>query len=120
MILFMCSSCGQNQKNNEKAPSGRSPMKDYFLNQGALFLNNHDFMKALMLADSAAKYADNKDDIYFFKGDIYYELGRLNRAIQAYIYTLEINPINTIPTNNHTTTHVNNPIRIHIFSCKGY
>ena len=38
----MCSSCGQNQKNNEKAPSGRSPMKDYFLNQGALFLNNHD------------------------------------------------------------------------------
>ena len=92
MILFMCSSCGQNQKNNEKAPSGRSPMKDYFLNQGALFLNNHDFMKALMLADSAAKYADNKDDIYFFKGDVYYELGRLNRAIQAFIYTLEINP----------------------------
>ena len=92
MILFMCSSCGQNQKNNEKAPSGRSPMKDYFLNQGALFLNNHDFMKALMLADSAAKYADNKDDIYFFKGDIYYELGRLNQAIKAYIYTLEINP----------------------------
>ena len=92
MILFMCYSCGQNQKNNETAPSGRNPMKDYFLNQGALFLNNHDFMKALMLADSAAKYADNKDDIYFFKGDIYYELGRLNRAIQAYIYTLEINP----------------------------
>ena len=92
MILFMCSSCGQNQKNNEKAPSGRSPMKDYFLNQGALFLNNHDFMKALMLADSAAKYADNKDDIYFFKGDVYYELGRLNQAIQAFIYTLEINP----------------------------
>ena len=92
MILFMCFSCGQNQKNNEKAPSGRNPMKDYFLNQGALFLNNHDFMKALMLADSAAKYADNKDDIYFFKGDIYYELGRLNQAIKAYIYTLEINP----------------------------
>ena len=92
MILFICSSCGQNQKNNEKALSGRSPMKDYFLNQGALFLNNHDFMKALMLADSAAKYADNKDDIYFFKGDIYYELGRLNQAIQAFIYTLEINP----------------------------
>ena len=92
MILFICSSCGQNQKNNEKALSGRSPMKDYFLNQGALFLNNHDFMKALMLADSAAKYADNKDDIYFFKGDVYYELGRLNQAIQAFIYTLEINP----------------------------
>ena len=92
MILFMCSSCGQNQKNNEKAAGGRSPMKDYFLNQGALFLNNHDFMKALMLADSAAKYADNKDDIYFFKGDVYYELGRLNQAIQAFIYTLEINP----------------------------
>ena len=92
MILFMCSSCGQNQKNNEKAPSGRRPMKDYFLNQGALFLNNHDFMKALMLADSAAKYADNKDDKYFFKGDVYYELGRLNQAIQAFIYTLEINP----------------------------
>ncbi len=92
MILFMCFSCGQNQKNNEKAPSGRNPMKDYFLNQGALFLNNHDFMKALMLADSAAKYADNKDDIYFFKGDVYYELGRLNQAIQAFIYTLEINP----------------------------
>mgnify|MGYP003326527781 FL=1 len=57
-----------------------------------LDLKNHDFKRALALADSAELYAIKKDDVYFFKGRIYSELGRFSKADQAYNYTININP----------------------------
>ena len=60
-------------------------MADYFLMEGNKFLKKHDFKRALALADSAELYAIKKDDVYFFKGRIYSELGRFSKADQATI-----------------------------------
>ena len=92
MILFIGFSCMKNQKSIEKTSLGRNSMEDYFLNQGDIFLNNHNFIKALTLADSAAVYTKKKDNIFFLKGKIFYELGRFNNANQALRNTLEIEP----------------------------
>ena len=69
-------------------------MADYFLMEGNKFLKKHDFKRALALADSAELYAIKKDDVYFFKGRIYSELGRFSKADQAYNNTINnIRPI---------------------------
>ena len=89
LIVFSCANDKTPIKNKYKK---RSPMADYFLMEGNKFLKKHDFKRALALADSAELYAIKKDDVYFFKGRIYSELGRFSKADQAYNYTININP----------------------------
>ena len=89
LIVFSCANDKTPIKNKYKK---RSPMADYFLMEGNKFLKKHDFKRALALADSAELYAIKKDDVYFFKGRIYSELGRFAKADEAYNNTININP----------------------------
>ena len=89
LIVFSCANDKTPIKNKYKK---RSPMADYFLMEGNKFLKKHDFKRALSLADSAELYAIKKDDVYFFKGRIYSELGRFAKADEAYNNTININP----------------------------
>jgi tetratricopeptide (TPR) repeat protein len=88
-LLFSCSKDDQKRVYN---PNKRNPTVDYFLMQGNQFLKKHDFKKALILADSAESYGTNKDDVYFFKGRVFSELGRFVKAEKAYNNTININP----------------------------
>ena len=89
LIVFSCTSDKTPINNKYKK---RNPMADYFLMEGNKYLKKHDFKKALALADSAELYAIKKDDVYFFKGRIYSELGRFAKADEAYNNTININP----------------------------
>ena len=89
LIVFSCTSDKTPINNKYKK---RNPMTDYFLMEGNKYLKKHDFKKALALADSAELYAIKKDDVYFFKGRIYSELGRFAKADEAYNNTININP----------------------------
>ena len=89
LIVFSCANDKTPIKNKYKK---RSPMADYFLMEGNKFLKKHDFKRALALADSAELYAIKKDDVYFFKGRLYSELGRFAKADEAYNNTININP----------------------------
>ena len=89
LIVFSCTSDKTPINNKYKK---RNPMADYFLMEGSKYLKKHDFKKALALADSAELYAIKKDDVYFFKGRIYSELGRFAKADEAYNNTININP----------------------------
>ena len=89
LIVFSCASDKTPINNKYKK---RNPMADYFLMEGNKYLKKHDFKKALALADSAELYAIKKDDVYFFKGRIYSELGRFAKADEAYNNTININP----------------------------
>ena len=85
-------SCSKDEKQIYNDSEKRNPMANYFLMQGNQFLKKHDFKKALALADSAELYAIKKDDVYFFKGRVFSELGRFSKADKAYNNTININP----------------------------
>ena len=82
-LLLICS-CSKEENKISYNIKKRNPMVNYFLMQGNLFLKKHDFKKALALADSAESYDLNKDDVYFFKGRVFSELGRFAKADKAY------------------------------------
>ena len=92
LALSLLFSCSKDEKKLVHNPNKRNPMVNYFLMQGNQFLKKHDFERALTLADSAESYDINKDDVYFFKGRVFSELGRFAKADKAYNNTIKINP----------------------------
>ena len=90
LLFFYC--CTSNEKEFVDMLSTNNPRTNRFLLQGSDALKQHNFIQALALADSAAKYAAQKADIHFFKGRIYSELGRFKEAEQAYIKALKATP----------------------------
>ena len=92
LALSLLFSCSKDEKKLVHNPNKRNPMVNYFLMQGNQFLKKHDFERALTLADSAESYDINKDDVYFFKGRVFSELGRFAKADKAYKNTININP----------------------------
>jgi len=92
LALSLLFSCSKDDNRRFYNPSKRNPTVNYFLMQGNQFLKKHDFKKALILADSAESYSMNKDDVYFFKGRVFSELGRFVKADKAYNNTININP----------------------------
>ena len=92
LALSLLFSCSKDDNRRVYNPNKRNPTVNYFLMQGNQFLKKHDFKKALILADSAESYGINKDDVYFFKGRVFSELGRFVKADKAYNNTININP----------------------------
>jgi len=92
LALSLLFSCSKDEKKLIHNANKRNPVVNYFLMQGNQFLKKHDFERALTLADSAESYDINKDDVYFFKGRVFSELGRFAKADKAYKNTININP----------------------------
>jgi|TARA_Y100000310_G_C20699317_1_gene828234 tetratricopeptide (TPR) repeat protein len=65
-----------------------SPTVARFLLKARDALRKHNFEQAFALADSAEKYALQKANVHFFKGRIYSELGRFDKAEEAYLKAL--------------------------------
>lgn len=73
-------------------PSRAEITSEYFLHQGVQALQRHDFLIALAMADSAEHRFPEGASVHFFRGRVFSELGRFERAMEEYLKTLEIEP----------------------------
>ena len=91
LLIFSLYCCSNNEKQTVNE-TRVNPKVNRFLLQGSDLLKQHNFTQALAFADSADKYATQRDDVHFFKGRVYSELGRFAEAEQAYKNALKATP----------------------------
>ena len=85
--ILILTGCVSNREKDYRASDPRSAR---FLLNAMEALHHHSFHLALELADSAGKYALNGADAHFFRGRVYSELGRFNKADSSYLMALKL------------------------------
>lgn len=82
-------------KSRDRPSPPKSPAVQAFLKRASAAMRASEFRRALALADSAARRADQPGesaDVAMLRGRIHSEMGRFSRADSAYDRALEIDP----------------------------
>jgi len=106
LVLFACANEFTNLAQREEEPPQKGIIQDKNMDLGLACMKSQNWVGAITAFNSAIQQNSNDKSAYEYRGDCYFAIGDLNKAIADYNKSIEIDPSNATVLYDRATAYL--------------